>query len=130
MTLQFSVACRTNQAAQYQATVGTAGTLTIYSGAEPTNCAAANPSGPLVVVSLPTTFLTAASGATALAGTWQANASATGTAASFRIADSSGTCHIQGTCGTSGADMILSNTSINSGQSFSVSAFSITQGNQ
>lgn len=74
MTLQFSTAVRTTKAGAYQSVVQTSGTLIIYSGAEPASCAAADPSGVLVTVSLPSTFLTAAAGATTLAGSWTANA--------------------------------------------------------
>jgi hypothetical protein len=56
-------------------------------------------------------------------------ASAGGTAAAARIKDSGGTARITGlTVGTSGSDIILDNTSINSGQNVTLSSATITHG--
>jgi hypothetical protein len=73
----------------------------------------------------------ASSGSKALSGTWQdASADATGTAAHFRVYDSGGsTCHIQGTVGTSGTDMIVDSVSFTAGQQFNVTSFTLTDGN-
>src|ERR1700759_860913 len=109
MAFQYDVTLRTNQVTQLQSTVGSAGVLKIFSGTEPTNCAASDPTGLLVTITLPSTFLTSASGATTMAGTWSASAGAAGTAASWRIYDSSGNCHLQGNVTT---DLVLNNTSI------------------
>lgn len=130
MALQYDVVLRTNQVAQIQATIGTSGTLKIFSGAEPTNCAASDPTGLLCTITLPATFLTAANGATALAGTWAGTASGGGTgtnAASFRMYDGSNVCHLQGNTTT---DLVLNNTNIATGQAVSVTSFVITAGNQ
>lgn len=55
------------------------------------------------------------------------SANATGTAAAARIRDSSGNDVITGlTVGTSAADIILDNTSINSGQTVTINSASIT----
>jgi hypothetical protein len=126
MAFQYGVALRTNQAAQIQASIGASGTLKIFSGAEPANCAAADPAGLLATITLPASFLTSASGQTTIAGTWSVNASATGTAASFRMYDGSSVCHVQGNCTT---DLVLNNTSITSGQTVSVTSFTVTSGN-
>ena len=62
-------------------------------------------------------------------GTWQdASADATGTAAHFRIFQGA-TCHIQGTYGTSGTDMIGDSAAFTAGQSFTITAFPITAAN-
>jgi hypothetical protein len=75
----------------------------------------------------------ATGGVKALAGTWQdTSADATGTAAHYRIYDSTGsTCHIQGTVTATGGggDMTVDNTSFASGQQFTVTTFSLTDGN-
>jgi hypothetical protein len=58
-----------------------------------------------------------------------ATAAGTGTAAYFRIYPSTATSSnavVQGTCGTSGTDMILTNTSIASGQSCSITSITVT----
>jgi hypothetical protein len=55
-----------------------------------------------------------------------ANASAAGTAAVARIKDSTGTVRVNNlTVGTSGADVIISNTAITNGASYSLTAGSI-----
>jgi hypothetical protein len=75
----------------------------------------------------------ASTGTKALSGTWQdTSADATGTAAHFRIHDSTGTtCHIQGTVTATGGggDMTVDNTSFSTGQAFSVTTFTLTAGN-
>jgi hypothetical protein len=76
--------------------------------------------------------MAAASGGTKdKSGTWtDSSADATGTAGHFRLYASDGTtCHAQGTVGTSGADMIVDNTSFATGQSFTVTTFTLTAGN-
>jgi hypothetical protein len=126
MTYQYGVTLRNNQVSQIQATVGAAGVLKIFSGAEPANCAAADPTGLLATIALPATFLTSSGGVTTIAGTWSVAASATGTAACFRIYDGSAVCHVQGNVTT---DLVLNNTSITSGQTVTVTAFTVTAGN-
>src|SRR5262245_45493269 len=126
MAFQYGTTLRNNQVGQIQSTVGGSGTLKIFSGAEPANCAAADPSGLLCTITLPATFLTSSGGVTTIAGTWSATASGTGTAQSFRIYDGSVVCHVQGNTTT---DLVLNNTSIASGQTVTVTSFSVTAGN-
>lgn len=126
MTFQYGTTLRNNQVSQIQTTVGATGSLKIFSGAEPANPAAADPTGLLVTITLPATFLTSAGGVTTIAGTWSASASATGTAASWRMYDGSAVCHVQGNTTT---DLVLNNQSITSGQTVTVTSFSVTAGN-
>jgi hypothetical protein len=132
MTFQYGTALRNNQVSQLQTTMAGQGTsnmtLKIFSGAEPANCAAADPTGLLATIVLPATFLTSSGGVTTIAGTWQVAASATGTAQSFRMYDMAATpvCHIQGNTTT---DLVLNNNSITSGQTVTVTQFSVTAGN-
>jgi len=128
MAFQASVAVRNAWLDQTEGTIGTAPLLKIYSGAEPANCAAADPSGLLCTITLPSDWLAAASGGSkAKSGTWSGTASATGTAASWRIKDSGDTtCHLQGNATT---DMTFDSTSISSGQVVTVTGFTITAGN-
>jgi hypothetical protein len=127
--MQLSTTIRDAKAALYQSTVGGSGVLKIFSGAVPANCAASDPSGLLDTITLPATFLTHSGGVTTLSGTWSSTASASGTAASFRVYDATPTCHIQGTVGTSGADMNLTSVSFTSGQTISITSCAITEGN-
>jgi hypothetical protein len=127
MTFQYGTTLRNNQVSQIQTTIGATGaTLKIFSGAEPANCAAADPTGLLATIALPASFLTSSGGVTTIAGTWQANATATGTAQSFRMYDTGSVCHVQGNTTT---DLVLNNESITSGQTVTVTQFSVTAGN-
>jgi hypothetical protein len=88
----------------------------------------------LATINCPADWLSAASGGSkSINGTWQdLSADATGTAAHFRIYDSTGTtCHIQGTVTATGGggDMEVTNTSFTAGQSFTVNTFTLTDGN-
>ena len=127
MTLQYSTTLRTNQASQIQTTVGSSGaTLKIYTGAEPANAAAAETGTLLVSIPLPAAFLTSASGAATLSGSWTAAAVASGVAGHFRILDTAGNVHLQGDCVN---DLVLQNTNIANGQTVTVTAFTVTTGN-
>ena len=68
MTFQYGATLRNNQVAQIQTTVGASGSLKIFSGAEPANCAAADPTGLLATIALPASFLTSSGGVTTIAG--------------------------------------------------------------
>lgn len=65
--------------------------------------------------------------ATANAITADTNAANTGTTAYFRAYDKNGVCVMQGTCGTSAADMILNTTSIVATSTVSVTSWTVTQ---
>lgn len=58
-----------------------------------------------------------------------ASANATGTATWFRLVDSTGTCCVDGSVGTSGSDLNLTTTSIVATQPVTVSSATITAGN-
>jgi hypothetical protein len=60
-------------------------------------------------------------------GTWQdASADASGTATYFRVYANDGTtCHIQGTCDQGSGDLSLDNKVLASGQSVTITAFTI-----
>lgn len=126
MTFQYDAGLRNAQVSQIQTIIGSSGTLKIFSGAEPANCAAADPSGLLATITLPATFLTSSGGVTTIAGSWTVAASGTGTAATFRMYDGSVVCRVQGNTTT---DLVLNNTSIASGQTVTVTSFTVTAGN-
>lgn len=100
--------------------------LKVFSGAEPANVAAADPTGLLCTITLPAPCLTESAGATAIAGTWSASASAPGTGASFRMYDGAGNAHIQGNVTT---DLVLNNTNIALAQTVTVTQFTVTAAN-
>lgn len=133
MAIQLSTAIRNNQASQIEGTIGNAPKLQIWSGSPPANCAAADTGTMLAELTLPSDWLTAASGgAVTRNGTWSGTGAATGTAGHFRIKDSTGTtCGLQGTVTMSGGggDLILDNTAIAIGQAVAIASFSHTVGN-
>lgn len=134
MALQLSVAARNARLDAIETATGTSAILTIRTGAAPANCGTANSGTVLATLALPSDWMAAASaGSKAMLGTWQdASADATGTAAHFRIHDSTATtCHLQGTVTATGGggDMTLDNTSIATGQSVTVTSFTVTDGN-
>lgn len=134
MGVQLSVSVRNARLDAIESTIGTAAVLKIRTGAAPADVATADSGTVLATLSLPSDWMAAASGGTkAKSGTWQdASADATGTAAHFRIYASDGTtAHLQGTVTATGGggDLQLDNTSIASGQSVTISSFSLTDAN-
>lgn len=134
MAVQFSVGVRNARLDAIETTIGTSAVLKIRTGAPPANVAAADSGTVLATLTLPSDWMAAASsGSKAKSGTWEdASADATGTAAHFRLYASDGTtAHMQGTVTATGGggDMTVDNTSFAVGQSFTVTAFTLTDGN-
>jgi hypothetical protein len=112
--------------------VGASGLLRLYNGTQPASPDTAV--GSQVKLAELTCNATAFAGAASsgvltASAISSANAVASGTASWFRLTKSDGTAVIDGTVGTSGADLIIDNTSINSGQSVSVTSLTVTAGN-
>ena len=128
--MQYSTTVNNARLDAVETTIGTAPTLTLYSGTAPANCAAADTGTALVSMTLPSDWMAAASaGAKAMAGVWSGTASA-GSAATpthFRI-KAGATCHLQGTAGIGSGECQVNGT-ITSGQTVSVSSFTITAAN-
>ena len=134
MSIQFSTSVRNARLDAIETTISTSAIMKIRTGAAPADCGTADSGTVLATLSLPSDWLAAASGGSkAKSGTWQdASADATGTAEHFRIYDSGGTvCHIQGTVTATGGggDLTLDNTSIATGQTVTITSFSLTDGN-
>jgi hypothetical protein len=131
MPIQLDTGLRTDMAAKINDALAMGATLTIYQGALPANCAAADPAGALVTINLPDNPLNAANGQATLAGSWTGAATLAGTAASFRIHDSSGACRAQGGCAagaTQDGYLILDSTEIAEGQTVNVVSCTLTLG--
>lgn len=132
--MQFSVDVRNARLDAIETAIGTAPTLEIRTGAPPANCAAADAGTLLASEEAPADWLAAASaGVKAIAnGPWvfDGGASAEGVAGHFRLKQGA-TCHMQGTVGAggSGADMEVSNVNLTVAQPFSITGFSLTDGN-
>ncbi len=134
MAVKFSVAVRNARLDALETAIGTSAVLKIRSGAAPTNITDADSGTVLATLSLPSDWMAnAASGSKAKSGTWQdTSADNTGTAAHFRVYASDGTTqHIQGsiTATGGGGDMTVDNTSFATGQSFTITGFTLTDGN-
>ena len=133
MTLQYAVLLRNAQLDAIETHIGTSPVLEIRTGAPPANADAADSGTVLATLTLPSDWLAAAaSGAKALAGTWQdTSADAAGTAGHFRIKTSGAVSKIQGTVTATGGggDMTVDNAVFAAGQSFSITSFTITAGN-
>jgi hypothetical protein len=134
MALQLSVAVRNARADVVESTIGASAILKIRSGAAPADCATADAGTVLATLTLPADWMAAASnGSKTKLGTWEdASADAAGTAAHFRIYESTGvTCHLQGTVTATGGggDLEVDNTSFAAGQAFSISTFTLNEPN-
>lgn len=134
MALQMSTAVRNARLDAIETAIAASAVLKIRTGAVPANCAAADAGTVLATLALPSDWMAAASGGTkAKSGTWQdAAADAAGTAAHWRLYAADGTtCHLQGTCTATGGggDMTLDNAVLAAGQQFTVTGFTLTDGN-
>lgn len=134
MSIQLSVTVRNARLDAIETAIGTSAVLKIRSGSAPADVATADSGTVLATLTLPSDWLAAASaGSKAKSGTWQdSSADATGTAAHFRIYASDGTtAHLQGTVTATGGggDLTVDNTSFASGQSFTISGFTLTDAN-
>ena len=129
MALQLGTTLRNDMAGDI-VTAADAGTLKIFSGAVPANCAAADPAGELVDLTLPSPALSASAGVCSKAGTWAFTGAAAGTAASFRLYTSGAVCFAQGnvTASGGGGTMEIDNTSIAISQAGTVTSVTITVG--
>lgn len=137
MALQYSIAVNNARLDQVETTIGTGPELHIYDGVIPADCSLPATGNALATIQLPSDWMAAATAsAKAKSGTWSVAAIATGTATHFRITNGSPTdvAQMQGLIETTGGsptgDMGLDNTSITSGQTVTVSTFTITAGNQ
>lgn len=132
MAIQLSAAVRNARLDAIETAIGVSAVLKIRTGAAPADVATADSGTVLTTINLPSDWMSAAAtGAKAKLGTWQDTvADATGTAAHFRIYASDGTTpHIQGTVGQGSGDLSLDNTSIVAGQTVTITAFTLTDGN-
>jgi hypothetical protein len=134
MAIQLSTTVRNARLDAIETTVATSAIIRVRTGSAPANCAAADTGTVLAEITCPSDWMAAASGGTKTkSGTWQdLSADNTGTAAHFRLYDSAGTtCHMQGTVTATGGggDMEVNSTSFTAGQSFTISTFTLTDGN-
>ena len=132
MAIKQTTAVRNAQLDALNSQTGTSAKLRIYNGTRPANANTAITSQTMLVelTCNATAFAAAASGGVLTANAISnGTAAATGTASWFRLCQSNGTTAIMdGDVSTSGADVNLNNTSIATGQTVSVTAFTVTDG--
>ena len=136
MPLKYSDALRNAQINAIETTAGATPILKIWAGTLPANCAAADVASNLMLcqIAVPTDFLTTAAigSATINGGPWtgtgHANAGAGTAATHWRLYTSAGTVPavMQGDVTT---DLVLNNVNIATGQTVSVTQFTIAAGN-
>lgn len=129
MALGMSTALRNAMLDAITSTAGGSALLRIYDGTRPATGGTATTL--LAELTCNATFAPAASGGvlTLNSITSDSSANATGTATWFRLVTSGATFVLDGSVGTSGADLNLNTTSIVSGAAVSVTSATITAGN-
>lgn len=133
--LKYSAALKNAQQNAITTTMGTSAVLNIYAGTQPASPDTAISSQTLLAsLTCNATFAPGAAGGVLTLnsisnGTGTAGAGAGTNATFFRLTTSGGTAHIDGTVGISGADLNLNNTNIATGQTVSVTSFTLTNGN-
>ena len=133
MAFQFSSNARNASLDAIETAIGVSAVMKLRSGTVPANVGTADSGTVIATINLPSDWMSAAAGGSKSAlGTWQdASADATGTIGHFRVYASDGTtAHIQGTVTATGGggDMTVDNINVNSGQSITISAFTLTAG--
>ena len=126
--LSYSVATKAARMNAISTQIGGGGYLTIYSGIQPATCGTATTA--LAIFTLGSPFAPTTS-TNVIYPNLPANATviANGTASWFRITTSGGTCVVDGTVATSGADMNLPMLSFSTGLVLVMPTFSMTSGN-
>jgi len=133
MAIKYSTAVKNAQLNQVEGIIGTAAILEIRTGSAPATVADTRTGDVLATLTLPTDWMAAASsGSVAKAGTWSGTATDDGNAGYYTIYASDGTtAGMQGTITATGdgGDLTLDNISIATGQTVTISTFTITAGN-
>lgn len=134
MTVQLSVAVRNAMLDALETAIGTSAVIKIRTGAPPASCATADAGTVLATINCAADWAAAASGGTKSFSNLpliDTSADATGVAGYYRVYASDGTtCHMQGTVGTSGTDMVVDSTNFTAGQQFSITTWNMNMNGQ
>jgi len=130
---QCSVAVRNAKLDAMAVAIGASPVVKIRSGTKPTSTSDADSGTALATFNLGASWAgTASGGVLSVSGApfQDTGADATGTAGHWRLYDSAGTCHIQGTVSLTGqgGEMTLASLSITLGGLVQVTSFSMTEG--
>ena len=132
MAIQYSDTIYLGQLDLVESSAGASAKLYIFSGSAPANCGAADTGTLLATLTLPADWMAAASGTSkVLAGSWTGTASGGSATAPthFRIKNNAGsTVHVQGTSGVGSGDLSL-NGAVTSGQTITISSFTLNASN-
>ena len=130
MTVQNSTTVRNAYGAALGTAVGASPKISLYTGAQPANCAASETGTLLVTWTLGSTWESVSGGVLTLSSVPVAGtAVGTGTAAHYRIWDNAvANCHEQGTVTATGGggDVTIDNTSIATGQTVNITGWTKT----
>lgn len=132
MAIQYSVNHRANAVNDISTQAGINAVIKIFSGTPPANCATADSGTTLVTFAGNATQFGTTNGATGVmtaSAVANAVAAAAGIAGYFRVYPSTATTTnavFQGTVGTTGTDMIVTNTNIASGQTCTFTSLTVT----
>jgi len=131
MALSYTTAVRNSMLDAIVTAVGASGLVRIYDGTRPAGPGTAISTQVLLAeLTCSATFGTVSGGVLTVSSiTADSSANATGTATWFRVTTSAGAGVIDGNVGTSGSDLNLTSTGITTGQSVSITSFTITEGN-
>lgn len=130
MALQYSAAARNGRGDAVTTAVGNAGLLRIFTGSAPADCVTAFTGTKLSEHTLGSPFAPGTSaGVQSPTLPANVNALATGTAGYWRVYKADGTtCVIQGSVGTSGADLVLNTLSLVTGGPVQCNSWVFTEG--
>jgi len=130
--MQYSTDIRDAQNDVMETTIGASPTLTVFNGAAPANCAAADAGTVLATGTLPADWMAAsASGVKGKNGAWTLTGqvgAGTGTAGTYFRIKVGAACKVQGTFGV-GLEMVPDNNNIANGQTVTINSFNVTRGN-
>lgn len=132
MALSYTTTLKNNMLDEITSAIGASGLLRIYDGTPPADAdTALSGNTQLAELALSATAAGAASGGdlTFSSISDDTSADATGTASFFRLLTSGGSAVVQGTVGTSGADINFNSVSFVTGGNVAVSSLVITGGN-
>lgn len=131
MSLSYKTSVRNAMLDLLTAAIGTSGLLRIYDGTPPADVnTALSGNSVLAEFACSATFAAAAASGTLVSNAIAPDTStAAGTATFFRFLTSGGTAIIQGTVGTSGADLIVPSTTFTAGGVQAAGTFTVVEGN-
>lgn len=105
-----------------------AGSIILYDGTQPATGGTATNEVATLTFSDPA-FPAASSGAMTANAITDDSSATGGTTTWFRVTDNSGDFVFDGTCGTSGTDLVIADTTIGAGAVVSISSMVLTEGN-